>query len=96
MDNGLMGYMGTGMVSDAATALTMRDYQLYVQECKALGQVPLPYPQWQAQQKGTPPTPQPQPQQVGMSQQQFNNGPQPTNRAQLLSLLAQRAQGMGQ
>lgn len=42
--------LGSGGASQAAQALGNRAYQLYVQEARALGQQPLPFEQWKAQQ----------------------------------------------
>ena len=42
--------LGSGAASNAAQNLADRGYQLYVREMQAMGQTPLPYNQWKAQQ----------------------------------------------
>lgn len=48
---GLLGGSSAGGVQGAAQAMANRAYQLHLQEAAALGQQPLPYPVWAAQQK---------------------------------------------
>lgn len=42
--------LGTGGAAQAGQNLADRAYQLYVQEAKSMGQQPIPYDQWKAQQ----------------------------------------------
>lgn len=85
-----LSMLGSGSAGQAGQQIAGRHYMLYVQEAQALGQQPMPFPQWmQMQQQGGQPL-EPQP---GMSQQGFSNGTRPSNQEQLLQLLKARAMG---
>lgn len=88
MDQSL-GTLGSGIMGQsAANTASIRQYVLYTQEAQALGQTPVPYPQWMQMQQQAP-----QPGQPGMSQTAFSGGQRPDNREQLMQLLKARAMG---